>query len=377
MDSSGNVYAAGFDEGTGTYGFGNGVTTAGIATGVNLLLVKYNSSGQAQWAQTLTANASGGAEYYGVAVDSSGNVYAAGYLGGTRATYGFGNGVTATMSSGSDGVLLVKYNSSGLAQWAQTDTPTMTNAIAVFHGVAVDSAGNVYAAGYQDSSAEAFGNSVTATGASAANNVLIVKYNSSGLAQWAQTLTAAGTSALFNGVAADSTGNVYAVGYVLGTGTYGFGNGVTAAGTASSGQNVLLVKYNLSGQAQWAQTLTAGNDSALFNGVGVDTSGNIYAGGALISSGVGAYGFGNGVSATGIPSASDIVLVKYNSLGQAQWAQTLSSGNGGASFQGVAVDSTGTAFAAGSDNGSGASGFGNGVTVTTAAGGGNVLLVKY
>ena len=145
-------------------------------------------------------------------------------------------------------------------------------------------------------------------GPSGNTNVLLVKYSSSGLAQWAQTLTAGTGSASFYCDTVDSSGNIYAAGYSSGPVTYGFGHGVTATGTSSSSDNVLLVKYSSSGNPQWARTLTSGTNKALFYGDVVDSSGNIYAAGACY--GPVTYGFGNGVTATGT-SSTNVLLVRY------------------------------------------------------------------
>ena len=372
VDSSGNVYAAGYSSGTGTYGFGNGKTATGTGSSGNVLLVKYNSSGTAQWAQTLTAG-DGKPQFTAVAVDSSDNVYAAGSSFGTT-TYGFGNGVTATGTSSSSNVLLVKYNSSGAAQWAQT--LTAGDGKPQFTAVTVDSSGNVYAAGCSTGTTTyGFGNGKTATGTSDNNNVLLVKYDSSGAALWAQTLTSTGSvDAGFTSVAVDSSGNVYAAGSSYGTGTYGFGNGKTATGTSSSGSNVLLVKYDSSGAAQWAETLTAGDGGVYYYGVAVDNSGNVYAAG--YSSGIATYGFGNGKTATGTATGHNVLLVKYDSSGAAQWAQTLTAGTGDAYFRGAAVDNSGNVYAAGCSTGTTTYGFDNGVTAAGTSSD-NVLLVKY
>ena len=334
----------------------------------NVLLVKYDSTGAAQWAQTLTSGTTN-ALFEGVAVDSSGNVYAAGYLDrGT--TDGFGNGVSATGIATVQCVLLVKYNSYGQAQWAQTLVSGNDNAY--FTSVAVDSSGNVYAAGDSNGAVTlGYGNGVTAT-STGSTNVLLVKYNTYGQAQWAQTLVSGANAAQFNGVAVDSSGNVYAGGICAG-GAFGFGNNVTATGTSGS-ENVLLVKYNSTGQAQWAQTLTAGNAYTEFTGVAVDSSGNVFASGLTQSAA--AYGFGNGVTATGSSATDNVLLVKYNSSGTAQWAQTLVSGTDDAGFAGVGVDPSGNVYAAGDVSNAGIDGFGNGVTVSS-IGSTNVLLVRY
>ena len=135
----------------------------------------------------------------------------------------------------------------------------------------------------------------------------------------------------FLGVAVDSSGYVYAAGVTGDGGTYDFGNGQAATGTFRP--NVLLVKYNTFGLAQWAQTLTSGSSisGAAFGSVAVDSSGNVYAAGSC--TGTTAFGFGNSIAATGSSSGNNALLVKYNSSGNAQWAQTNISGTGSAEFK--------------------------------------------
>ena len=107
---------------------------------------------------------------------------------------------------------------------------------------------------------------------------MLVKYNSSGVAQWARTVTAGSRYSQFYSVSVASDGSVYAAGCIDGTGTYDFGNTVTAAGTSSS-SNIVLVKYNRSGTTQWAQTVTAGSKESWFDGVSVASDGSVYAAG--------------------------------------------------------------------------------------------------
>ncbi len=102
------------------------------------------------------------------------------------------------------------------------------------------------------------------------------------MAQWAQTVTAGTGDSFFTSVSAvASDGSVYAAGYIQGNGTYNFGNSVTATGTSTGGINIVLVKYNSSGVAQWAQTVTAGSDSSNFFGVSVASDGSVYAAGYI------------------------------------------------------------------------------------------------
>ena len=96
-DPSGNVYVTG-----GTYGGLDGNTNAGNS---DLFVVKYNSSGTKQWTKQMGSSSR---DYdYGVATDSSRNVYVSGD------TYG---GLDNNTNAGSNDLFGVKYNSSGTKQ---------------------------------------------------------------------------------------------------------------------------------------------------------------------------------------------------------------------------------------------------------------------
>ena len=377
IDSNGNVYAVGTIGGNGTYGFGNSVTaTGGFSNGNNIVLVKYNSSGIAQWAQTVSS-AAFTSTFNSVAVDSGGNIYAAGMVG-NNSTYGFGNSITTSGGfSNGNNILLVKYNSSGVAQWAQTvSSASFTSS---FNSVAVDTNGNIYAAGaVGNNSTYGFGNSITTSGGfSNGNNILLVKYNSLGVAQWADTVGSATFTSVFNSIAVDGNGNIYAGGAVGNNTTYGFGNSVTTSGGFSNGNNILLVKYSSSGIAQWADTVSSASFTSVFNSVALDSSGNIYAAGAVGNNTT--YGFGNSVTTSGgFSNGNNILLVKYNSSGVAQWADTVASASFTSVFNSVVLDSGGNIYAAGAVGNNSTYGFGNSVTVAGAfSNGNNVLLVKY
>ncbi len=91
FDTSGNVYCTG---------------AAPVSGGEHVITAKYNSSGTLQWQKTLSAP--GAQTGYGIAVDSSGNVYV---VGGDQNTK---NGIVA------------KYDSSGAIQW-QRNLGSSTN----------------------------------------------------------------------------------------------------------------------------------------------------------------------------------------------------------------------------------------------------------
>ena len=140
LDSSGNVYVTGYIEG-----------------GYQGITAKYNSSGSPQWYVNMRGNStpsSGEGNTGGVAVDSSGNVYA----GGGYSTSGGANRKPC----------LFKYSSSGTLQW-QREFAYNTAGTSYYFDIACGADGFIYGV---------WGNYVG-------------KYNSSGTLQWQRKFTTA------------------------------------------------------------------------------------------------------------------------------------------------------------------------------------------
>jgi hypothetical protein len=320
-------------------------------------------------------------------VDSSGNVYAAGSKAGNH-EYNFGNNVKVLGTcNGHLQIVLVKYDQNGDAQWAKTASPyNKLLCDTVFNSVAVDGNNYVYAAGYQKHNSSAgiievtYGDNVKVKGVSINENVILVKYDAgTGEAVWAKTVSQGSARSVFNAVAVDSSGNIYAAGYQYGTGVYTYGPGISVSGTAND-NNVVLVKYDPNGNALWAKTVSQGASRSSFNSVAVDSNGNVYAAGEQY--GGHTYTYGPGVSIAGVYTVAgpNIVLVKYDTNGVAQWAKTtVSQGNADNSlFNSVAVDSNGDVYAAGKQYGTSLYTYGPDASAQgTATNSHNVVLVKY
>ena len=97
VDSSGNVYASGYSQGTF-----DGNSSSG---GDDIVLVKYNSSGTQQWIRQLGTDQSDIAE--DIAIDSSDNIFLTGRTNGN---------LDGNTGLGNWDFILVKYNSSGVLQ---------------------------------------------------------------------------------------------------------------------------------------------------------------------------------------------------------------------------------------------------------------------
>jgi hypothetical protein len=224
----------------------------------------------------------------GLAVDSSDNIYVAGFTNG---------GLDGNTSSGKHDILLVKYNSGGSKQWLQ-QFGSSNNDMGL--EVNVDSKGNIYVTGKTEGGLDGNTNS-------GKNDIFLVKYNSNGTKQWTQQL---GTPTFEegNGVAVDSSDNIYVSGWTRGK-----------LDTYAGGDDAIVLKYNSSGTKQWTRQfgapsfleksqynsssqMTTSEDKGI--GVAVDSSGNIYVTGNTKG----------GLDGNTNSGKKDIFLVKYNSM---------------------------------------------------------------
>jgi len=229
LDSSENIYLGGY-----TNSFGAGYS--------DMCLVKYDSSGAQQW--NLTWGGSSDDRCYGLALDSSENIY----LAGRTNSFGFG----------SDDMCLVKYDSSGVQQWNVTWGGSSDDRC---YGLALDSSENIYLGGHTNS----FGNGYY--------DVFLLKYSSSGELLWNLTWGGYNNDYCY-GLTIDSFDNIYLVGA---TESFGFGS-----------YDAYLIKFNSSGVQQWNLTWRGVNYDHCY-ALALDSSENIYLGGITNRFGAGGY----------------------------------------------------------------------------------------
>ena len=345
VDSSGNVYVAGYTSSNLDFGNGKVLTIDG---GTDFFLVKYNSGGVAQWVgESISGSGNSTDQVRGVALDGSGNVFISGL---TASALNVGNGQTIT-NDGQQDPFIVKYNSSGVAQWIRTCTTCATQSWS--QSVAADSSGNSYMVGWTNGDMDFGVDAITNDGG---YEFFLVKYDPNGNPQWVKSPeNGSGTGGdQAEAVAADSSGNVYVAGYA--NSSLDFGNGKTM--TYEAFNDFFVVKYNSSGVAQWV-----GESYDLTNSQGeptravdVDTFGNVYVCGSTGESD--GLDFGNGV----ITTSRGIFITKYNSSGVAQWAKDLGSYSGCLDVYATNGDRLYVAGAQGWDDAT--LDFGNGVTST-------------
>jgi hypothetical protein len=202
VDSSGNAYLMGkFSSSTFTI---DGTSLNKVGGDDDAFIAKYNSTGTMQWVRKI--GGTGGDIINTAVIDADGNVYAGGWFGGSLTIGG------ATLNAiGNADVLLVKYNSGGILQWAVKGGGTGTDNSDPVGGLAMDSSGHVIMSARIQNTATFGSKSITSPGVNK-DDVALLAFDSSGEVKWA--VRGGGTENDFPYmVAADRKGNVYTGGY--------------------------------------------------------------------------------------------------------------------------------------------------------------------
>lgn len=237
-------------------------------------LVKYNPSGSIIW--QINVDTSFNTIPNSLALDSLGNPYLVGYY------YTGGNLVPS----------LMKINTSGVVQWTRY-FPAI-----IFEAIAIDSSDNIYCFGYNQDDPNGYGG----------NQYLLVKYNSSGTLQW---------NYLFNqnapndnrgtGVAVGSSGNLYVCG--------------------DSSNAGIIIKASSAGSILWQLELSSGGIAGIF-GIALDSSENIFVCGQLITN-------------------QNAVVAKFDSSGGSLWSTSLGNVSANEYGNAIAVDAAGYVYVTG------------------------------
>jgi hypothetical protein len=194
----------------------------------------------------------------------------------------------------------------------------------------------VYITGYFSGEFLTFGNHTLSSDAS--GDIYVAKYDSSGNALWANI--AGGTlNEWGNALATDSQDNVYLTG-AFSSPTINFGN-ITLTNSYQGGSSRLeffIAGYDGSGNVKWAES-AGQTDHEEGLGITTDSNGNVYVSGRFDGPSI---TFGSHT----LTGTLDFFLVKYDSLGNAKWAE----GAGSKSFeaaQTVTADDYGHVYVAG------------------------------
>nr|MCS5536978.1 SBBP repeat-containing protein [Candidatus Poseidoniaceae archaeon] len=317
VDSSGNAHVTGSFQGTVNFG-AISKTSSGSS---DIFITKLSSSGG--WIFADKAGGTGGDFGKAIAVDSTGNTYVTGHYTGTA--YFGSNSLT---SNGSDDTFAAKLSSSGSWSWvvkAGCSSSDKGNAIAV------DSSGNAYLAGHFYGTIYFGSTSLTSSGS---YDAFISKLSSSGSWQWA--VKVGGTSGdEADGIAVDSSGNVYVTGFFSSTAAFG-----STSLTSSGGIDVFVAKLSSSGSWSWAVKAGGTSSGDRGTGIAVDSNGNAYVSGTF--KGTATFG-STSLTSSG---SEDAFLAQISSTGSWVWAND-AGGTGVDKGVGISLDGNGIGYLGG------------------------------
>ncbi|MBF0270121.1 MAG: DUF4347 domain-containing protein [Alphaproteobacteria bacterium] len=340
---------------------------AGIAQydggGSGVFVLKLDSSGSYLWADAaVNQQLSFGRK---VAVDSESNIYS---IGSFRGTYDFDPGPEAynLTSNGIYDVFIQKLDRYGKLIWVERFGGVDSDN---GYGIAVDSAGCVYATGsfydtvdFDPGSAVANLSSAPGSGAS----TFVLKLDSSGSMVWAKAFNTGAYSTGLD-IKVDNAGNVYTTGNFLGTVDFDPGAG-TFNLISNGGYDAFVLKLGSSGNLIWADSFGGSLSHDYGRSIAVDDSGNVHATGAFY----GTVDFDPGAGTSNlVSSGQDAYVIKLDPLGALIWVKGV-----GEDGYGIAVDSSGNVYFTGEFYGTEDFDTGAGTNNLTSAGWGDVFIEK-
>ena len=203
-DKNRNIYVVGYSEGSGTFD--------------DYLTIKYSSNGDVLWVRRYDGPASDYDQANAVAVDKNNNIYVVG----------------SSVGSGTvDDYVTIKYRSDGGTQWVRSYNGP-SNSYDDASALAIDDSGNIFVTG-------------SSVGSGTSSDFCTIKYKANGGTLWLRRYNGpANDYDQANGIAVDTSGNVY----VTGSST---GNGTSADYTT--------IKYTPNGDTAWVKRYNGPGDA--------------------------------------------------------------------------------------------------------------------
>ena len=201
--------------------------------------------------------------------------------------------------------------------------------------IAVDASGNIYVAGYTESTDFPATSGNVATGDS--YDVFVTKLNPAGTSIVYSTIIGGTGDDRANAIALDSAGNAYVAGY---TWSATFPN---TTGVPGGGQDAFAVKLGSSGNLIYSNVF-GGSINDIAYAIAVDSTGSAYVAGTTASNNFPVVGT---PLRTGLGGSYDAFIAKLTPAGAMSYSKNF-GGQGQDGASAIAIDSSGNAYVAGS-----------------------------
>jgi len=336
-DSDGNIFVSyrnpiNNDGSVDINGDGSLIISSTTTTPADGMIVKYNSSGVAQWYKHVSPHCS----LYMFKVENG--VLCAVYRPSASRNIDINKDSSLIIPVTVNDILLVVYDTvSGNAVSYKILCNVGSSSFDLrVQDMSIDTNGNIYISGTAYNSSVIHLNieeTISIPAASGAFDGFVIKYNSSLVPQWVKTIQGPDIEQAIR-CGTDLNGDVYICGNYNSSSIINLGNGVTLPVTIN-GDGYLIKFDKTDGSALWAKTFNATDNPGTTTNLDFDSSNNVYI--------IGAYGSIDPITIA--PSVTlpgtigfAVYIIKYNSSGTYRWHRTL-DGNGTESGRSLTVDS--------------------------------------
>ncbi|HUO05567.1 MAG TPA: SBBP repeat-containing protein, partial [Candidatus Binataceae bacterium] len=359
VDSTGAAYVTGYTESQ------NFPVTPGAFEGytgyiVNAFVTKLSPDGSALSYSTYLGGSTNWSIGYGIAVDSTGVAYVTGFTQATNfpTTAGAFQTVEQAAANQQTNAFVTKLNATGTAlsystylggSGSQASLMQSGNFCDSGYGVAVDSAGDAYVAGVTCSSdfpttagaVQTINNAVANVG----SNAFVTKLNATATGLDYSTYLGGNYFEDAGGIAIDSSGAAYVTGQ---SGSADFPTTAGAFQTAYGGDyDAFVTKLSATGSSLIYSTYLGGAGNDTGNSIAIDSAGSAYVTG---QSGSSDFPTTAGAVQNTLNGARDAFVTKLTADASAVAYSTYLGGSTDESGDGIAIDSTGSAYVAGQSN---------------------------
>ena len=333
VDVQGNAYITG-NAGSIDFPLKNAIQATPGGSG-DAFLAKLNATGSALiYCTYLGGSALDTAS--AVAVDSAGSAYVTGST--FSADFPTKNPFQSVKGAQQD-AFVAKINPAGTA-WVYV-TYLGGNNVDQGNGIAVDSAGSAYVAGYTASSNFPVQSPFQSSNAVNSVDAFVTKINPAGSALVYSTYLGGSATDYATAIAVDSSGSAYVTGIVT-SDDFPLANPIDNKLASHAVDDVFVTKFNPSGSSLMYSTYLGGGSADDAYAIAVDQSGNAYITGRTNSSD---FPLKNPIQSTRF--AFDMFITEIDATGSTILFSTFLGGTGSESGRGIAVDQLGNIHIAG------------------------------
>ncbi|MBI5375843.1 MAG: SBBP repeat-containing protein [Candidatus Schekmanbacteria bacterium] len=340
LDNSGNVYITGQTYGTlgdfplisPLYSYNKGDS--------DVFVLKINASGTALVYSTFIGG-TGVDVGYGIAVDSSENIYITGST--TSSNFPLMSPIQA-LKAGTNDAFITKINSSGTSLIYSTYLGGSNSDYCT--AIAVDNSGNAYVTGNTNSTNFPLSSPLQGSFGGGSYDAFLTKINSSGNVFVYSTYLGGSDWERGNSIAVDSAGNAYVTGSTQST-NFPIYNAFQSTMKDNNGyysQHAFITKINSSGTTFIFSTYFGGTFGAVGKGIAVDSYGNIYVGGETFSYDLPVTNY----LSNPFPMSTNAFVSKFDTTGATLLYSTFFGGSWEQTVNDIAIDGGGNIYIVGS-----------------------------